>query len=396
MKRKNLHFTSLLAIIIVLGMTACSPQKLLETGNYDDALSHALNKVSGKKKKKEKHVAVVEDAFQKANARDMAAINRLKAEGVAENWSRIYDIAQRIAYRQSRIEPLLPLHNEHGFQSSFTFVKTDIILREAKEKAAAALYAKAGKLLDAARLGDKDAARAAYSVLRSIDKYYNDYRNQNAMMKEATDLGIVHVLFKVENNAPVFLPRDFESELLRMSIGELDSRWKKFYTRPSARPFDYEVVMNITNIAISPERIQEREFEEIKEVADGVEYVRDKRGNIKLDSLGRRIEIPRTKRVNAWVLETFQNKAAQVEGRLEYYDTHSRRLVSTKPMAAEAIFENYAATFRGDRRALSSETCRIIDNRPVPFPSDAALLFDAAEQLRPAIRRHIANARLAG
>lgn len=406
MKRTSLHFTSLMiALLLVSTSTAQafpfhflnvlghSPERLIEEGQYDAAINKTLNKLRGKKRKKTKHVVALEEAFRRANSLDMAAINRLKLEARPENWDDIFDIAKRIEYRQNRVAPLLPLVDRNGFQAAFVFVKTDVILQDAREKAAAYVYAQASQLMYEARRGDKKAAKDAYYRLEGINEYYANYRDKAALQREALALGTVHVLYRVRNNAPVLLPANFERELLRMSVGELDSKWKRFYTRrPTNVGLDYEVVMNLRNIEVSPSRVTEREFQEVKEITDGFEYVYDKRGNMKLDSLGNAIKVPRKVQVSAWVLESFQNKAAYVSGRLEYYDSRTGELVSTKPMLAEAVFEHHAATFRGDRRALSPNSCRIIDNAPLPFPSDAALLLDAADQLRPLIRRHIRNA----
>ena len=60
---------------------------------------------------------------------------------------------------------------------------------------------------------------------------------------------------------------------------------------------------------------------------------------------------------------------------------------------ADAVFENYASTFRGDRRALSEDACRYLGNRPQPFPTDEALLLTAMEQLKPVIKSRIAETR---
>ena len=71
--------------------------------------------------------------------------------------------------------------------------------------------------------------------------------------------------------------------------------------------------------------------------------------------------------------------------KVSVYNLHTNRLVRSQPLAAAAIFENYASTFRGDNRALSRDTRNRIGNRPVPFPSNEALILQAADQLKPAL-----------
>jgi phage major head subunit gpT-like protein len=69
-------------------------------------------------------------------------------------------------------------------------------------------------------------------------------------------------------------------------------------------------------------------------------------------------------------------------------------VVDTRPLGAETFWENYAATFRGDERALSNDTRQRIGNRPSNFPDDAWMLLDAARRLRPNILDQLRQARL--
>ena len=151
--------------------------------------------------------------------------------------------------------------------------------------------------------------------------------------------------------------------------------------------------MKVTNLEVGPQVVKEREFEEVKEIEEGFDYVLDSRGNVLKDSLGNDVKVPRKVLIRARVFETFQTKVASIDGRLEFYDARNGNLIDSKPLAADAVFENYASTFRGDKRALSEEACRYLGNRPQPFPSDEALLLTAMERLKPVIKNRIAETR---
>ena len=69
--------------------------------------------------------------------------------------------------------------------------------------------------------------------------------------------------------------------------------------------------------------------------------------------------------------------------------------MKTIPANADAIFQNYAATFKGDREALTNETTQKIGNRPKPFPSTPDLLMLAADRLKPIVKQAIADQRVA-
>ena len=131
-----------------------------------------------------------------------------------------------------------------------------------------------------------------------------------------------------------------------------------------------------------------------KEIEDGWDYVLDSNGNVLKDTLGNDVKIPRKVIIKARVLETFQQKEARVAGVLEFYDNHTKEVIRRENITADAIFENYASTFQGDRRALSADSKKRIGNRPLPFPTDVDLLLNAADALNPTIKGKIAGARV--
>ncbi|HMQ50434.1 MAG TPA: hypothetical protein PKA00_23585 [Saprospiraceae bacterium] len=384
-----------ITFLFLLGVVSCSsPQKLVDQGNYDTAIQLAVKKLSGKKVAKEKYVQALEEAFNKANNRDLREAERLKREGRPENWPKINEHYQRIRSRQNKVAPLLPLADQFGVQANFRFIQVDELEFESREKSAEYHYVKAKQLLLDAQDGDKLAARQAYDELNAIDQYFRDYKEKGSLKQKAQDLGVVHTLIKVENRSGAFMPAGLDREIRLINVNDLNSFWEKYYTQSaSGVDYDYEAILNIINMDVGPSLVQEREFEESREVEDGWEYVLDKNGNVSKDSLGNDIKVPKKVVVKAWVLETHQTKVATLTGRLEIYDTKNRNTVRTSTLTADAVFENYAATFRGDKRALSTNTKNRLGNRPLPFPSDEALLFQAAERVKPIFKEQIADTR---
>lgn len=395
MKTKILHPTALFSLIIVLILQSCaSPQKMLERGDYDQLIDLAARKLAGKKKKKTEYVLALEEAFDRATREDMARADRLKREGRAENWDRIYDLYRDIDRRQDQIRPLLPLADQHGIRANFRFVRVADLLTEAKEKAATYHYEAAQQYIrQAQETGDRLAAREAYAALERTERYYRNFREKERLQGLALELGRSHILIAVENNAPVVLPLALEEEIRRLSVRDLDNRWQVYYTEYRRDiPFDYKVVLNLQAIDIGPSLVRERQYEESRRVKDGWEYVLDENGNVAKDSLGNDIKEDRYVQVYAEVLETHQQKVARVAGQLEFFDLRENTLLESRPLAAETVFENYAATYRGDHRALSRESRNRIGNEPLPFPTDEGMLFDAVVLLKPAMKREIRRA----
>lgn len=389
-------FVFFLSLVALFLSTSCtSPQKLLETGNYDTAVSSSLKKLSGKKKKKAKHVQTLEAAFAKATERDMEMAERLKQENRSENWEEVYEIYRRIERRQQRVKPLLPLVDQEGVKANFRFVRVDGLINESKENSAAYLYRRSLELIEDAREGDKLAARKAYNELDKIDRFYRDYKDKSDLKRLAKELGTTHILLQTKNVAPVYMPSNMEEEINRMSLKGLDSFWKKYHSDASSHDqFDYKVLVKITDVEVSPSLVKEREYEDSKEIEDGFEYVLDDNGNVMKDTLGNDIKVPKKVWIRARVIETFQNKVARVNSRIEVIDLQTNDLVESKSVIVDAIFDNYASTYFGDKRALSSTSKKRIGNRPLPFPSDEDLLYDAAQKLRPIIKERLNKTRV--
>ena len=386
----------LIALVAVLLFGACaSPAKLLEEGNFDEAISLSIKKLSGKKKKKTKHVKALEEAFEKATFADMRQIKVLEKEKRQENWVEINSIHQRIRARQRSIEPLLPLYAEDGYKADFKFVKIEDLEIESKGKAADFYYTEGKRKLAEAERGDKAAARQAYNHFEDIQRYYKSYKDEEKLMKRAKELGTVYVLFKMENDSRAILPKDFEREIKRISVRDLEQDWRSVHLNPeNGLDYDYTVMMRLTDIDVSPDLLKEREYVDDKTIEDGWEYVLDKNGNVLKDSTGNDIKIPKKVLIKARVFETYQRKAAHVGGVLEFYDRRNKEIIQTEPLGVDAIFENYAATFDGDKRALTEESKKKIGNRPGPVPTSEALVLQAADLLKPVIKDKIARSRI--
>ncbi|HKK74605.1 MAG TPA: hypothetical protein VJ953_06015 [Saprospiraceae bacterium] len=384
MKTPLLIFRFLFLGLSVFTLSACgSAAKNVDQGDFDRAIDQVLDRMEGRKNIKTDWVVTLEEAFRKATARDMAVVDRLKLENRPENWPKIFDVYNLIRRRQDRITNFLPIVSKNGRKANFQFVRVDALELDAKEKAAEYYYNSAQELIDRAEQGDRLAARAAFDNLNAIDQFYQNYRQKASLKDAALELGTTFVLVEVDNRAPVVLPMGFKEALLELNEENLDSRWRVFHTRPVRNlEYDYRAVIELLDLAASPDRVSERQYEQRATVEDGWEYVLDDRGNVKKDSLGNDVKRPKQVEVVANVIESAQTKAATISAALDIIDLQSGARVSRNELTAEAIFENYAATFNGDERALDAEARKRIGNRPVPFPTDEQLMLEAAFDLR--------------
>lgn len=366
----------LVLLASALLFAGCTSSKtLLRNGRYDDAIYKSVHKLK-KNPDKIKEVAVLTEAFRIANERDIERISFLKKSGQPDIWEEVFSLYSRLKYRQDAVKTLpAEVLSSIGFKAAD--YDNDVI--ESKRKAAEYFYARAMDLLSK---NEKIAAREAYDNLLKVQSYYANYRDVDTQLQKALALGTTHVLFKMNNAAPVILPAGFEEDLLKIAVNDLDTRWVDFDPREVAgRSYDNVVLLNIRAIDVTPERIRERTWIESREVEDGWKYVYDANGNVKKDSSGNDIKETKYKTISCQLLETSMNKSAMVSGIIDFYDNTNSQLLKSEPITAQSNFDHVFVMAHGDVNALKPETRQHL-GKPLPFPNDFEMIMMSNDILK--------------
>jgi hypothetical protein len=393
---KNITTTFFVFFLLMTFISCTSVEKLVDSGQYDKAIYFSTNKLSGAKVNKAEFVKGLETAFKKATDRDMAFVEKLKNEGNPESWETILSVYATISNRQESIRPLLPLTDENGKKANFLFVNTNDLEKEAKEQTINFLYSSAKDFLQEARsTNDRIPARKAYDALLRLKNYSARFMDVPQLEREARELGITKILVNVLNYSQAVFPAGLEDEILRLGFRDLDREWQKFDAYPEKnREYDLGITLILSNVQVSPGAVSEKSFIEKKEIPDGFQYLLDEKGNVKKDTAGNDIKLPKNKVIEAQILEVFQSKSAGLSGRLEVVDLHTKGVRESRDINTVAIFENRAASFKGDERALTEDTKKRLGNRPAVFPTDAILLLEAARKLRPLVISELRKIRI--
>jgi len=365
--------------------SACNiSQKLVNQGYYDAAIDRAVRKLK-RNKTKEKEVIALQRAFVKANIRDLEQITFLKLEGTPDNWDNIFSVYNSMNIRQEKVKPLLPLKiKSNGKDAEFKIVNYNDEIINAKQKAADYFYTHGLSLLDKK---DKQSARQAYDELYKVKCYYPNYKDVDDQIKKAQIMGTSYVLYKMENKTGTPLPPNFEEELIKISLSELDANWLVYDTKEDKNiKYDYTILVNMKQILVSPESVKEYIYDESKTIPDGFQYVLDKNGNVMKDTLGNDIKVEKFKEIKCKVIETHQFKKAMIGGTLDYINNSTNQLIKTDPISAENFFEYRWATAIGDLNALKPETKAKIGLRPAPFPASFDMIFAAGQTLKTMVK----------
>jgi hypothetical protein len=376
---------SLYSFVAALFLLSCqNSKKLLNSGNYDLAIDVATRKLI-RDKQNDKQILTLEEAFKKDAERDNSRIIFLKQEGRPDSWNEIYLTYTHINKRQNVVKPLLPLFiKSQSRNANFEFTDVNADLIAAKQKAAEFDYAAAMQLLDKNTRAD---ARNAYEKLMNVQYLYPAYKDVDGQLKRAYAMGISYVLFKMQNQSGIPLPPDFENELTKITLNELNRTWLQYDVRAvEGRKYDYNIWVNMKIIDVSPESVRENSYTESKEINDGFQYALDEKGNVKKDQAGNDIKVPKTRTIFCTVKEIHQLKKAIITGTLDYVNNASQQLIKSEPLVAENIFENHAARSEGNTDALKPESKAKLGSGPVPFPPSPAMILNAGQALKARVK----------
>ena len=423
---KNFKLLNGLSFLLALMLFNCNtPSNLLQDGDYDEAVYKAIENLQKSKKKKEKDIIVVEEAFRKITAKDMAAIQSLRSTGDPASWVKINKLHNDIKERQELITPYLPLiSTKTHYMADFRFVKINPLELDSRKKAAQFYYAAAIDKMEDARAGDKMAARNAYRKFNQVQTYFNNFEDTNALMNEAQEIGIDKVMFDLQDNSYGYAPYFAREELSFFDERTLNDTWTKYFNRDNApEDIDYRVEVDITEIDVSPERIEHNEYPVTKKLfktitvpanqgagspgGDGPKATEntttqpailvansgsnDKPNRPKSDKPAK--PQTETKKVPYWVkavvFDTRISKAAFMSAQVRFIDARNGRLLSSERIAVEENFTNLSSTFAGDKRALPHEVKCRLNNALTIVPRDGEMLLDVAVILKDKIGRFV-------
>ncbi len=386
---KNLIYILTTAILI----TSCrSIDKMVESGNYEQALRYGVDKLRGEKNKKTKYVKALEKAYARINEADLELIKSLKLTGNNKSLHIIIDTYTAMQDRQNYVLPLLPLISEDGYPATMKIVDYTTKLHTAKIEASDKHYNTGVQKLEYAKENkDKLAAREAYYHFLDSNTYFDNYRNSDALIKDAYDVGQTNILIEpyvAGSNIAYYHTGNIISQL---QLSKLNTIWKKYFTDDIQNNIDYIATIEVIEIIPGKEVERYSTYTNTKEIVDGTRPKRNKRGKIVRDTLGNVIYEENRIEVSANIEELIREKSAQMSGKIVVVEALTNRHVNTTPINATYVFEDYSSVINGDKRALPSERNNRVKSYCAPFPTDYEMTTNLAYEYKKAAESIIKN-----
>ena len=350
-------------------------KKSFESRNYDTV----IDLFTKKKKVSDDEISMFEKSYKAALERDKEKIVQLKAINNGDRWEEIFDLHTKINTRQNSVMRVIPVFYSNGNKADIEVFNLSAALEESRQNAAQSYYDQGLKLLNS---NNKTSIRQSLDYFNASKKFYINYKDINELMQQALIKGKNYVLLLVEKNPSLLLPPSFEQSILDNVKLTQNEQWVNIdYRRKDNINYDYVVKLNLYDIVVSPDVVKETQNTEEKLVEDGWQYVLDPRGNVKKDSLGNDIKVPKYTKISCLVKETRMTKSAQVFGDVTIYEAQTKDFIKNQKCTGNAAFDYSYIQLFGDRNAVSDATIKKLGNAPMLFPTTFEMVERSKNEL---------------
>lgn len=366
MKKITFYFLAMLLLVACGGTQKTT--NYLQTGNYVEAFNNSVEKLRKDKSNNaaQKHIALLKEAYQKAEAQDLNAIASLKGQKTPEALKKIYGKYLNLDLRQDEVRVLQPLYID-GQEVNFKFDDYSDKLKQSKNAYAASLYTLAMQEMKQGKQG----ARKAYKHFEELIYVNPTYKNNlTQLSQKAKEQGSSFVLMNLKNSVRS-ISKDSLKGFTNINAGGFDNPWLIFHNKRDRKiKYDYLVDVNLNKLTFTPEETKQQKVPQERKVQDGYKYQLDSRGNVVKDKNGNDVKIPNYKVARAEVVLFQQNKASKLDGSVNIKNLKTKQVVSNNPMFGEAKFQNTYGKFRGDQRAIDQKYYKALQAKETPYPKD--------------------------
>ncbi len=379
-------------------LTSCSgtkkTQNAIDKGDYDTAFNYAVEKLNKDKRKNEKQVPLLKDAFEKAAARDLTKIKQLKKQK-PQNLEAIYKAYMNLDVRQDEIILLEPLYFE-GKEVSFKTKDYSKDIAKAKNNYANELYNKVTPLMH----NSKENSRKAFEILEEIQYIDPNYRSDLAsLITSAKKRGSDFIFVKLHNNVANQLKDSASLSMLnsfaKIRSGDFKNKWIVLHDKKDySVVYDHEANIYLDKFTEVPFKEETQSVKQEKEIQTGWIYQKDPKGNVMKDKDGNDIRKPKMERVSAVVNLFKHSKASILDGKVIMKNLKTGASSNATPIQAEAKLENVFGTYTGEPKAIDEKYHKALKNKKQNFPVNSKFNEFALQTFKLKVEQFLAQQKL--
>ncbi len=347
MHYRNLALTTIL--FVFLAGNAALSQSLSE-------LDAAYNKDFKKLKQypqSAKRISALQESYEAISQGEQQMISSLRATGQPDIWYDIYRLYNKMDLRQKELQTL-PGSTLKVLAVPFQDYSESIL--ESKNRAETYFYAHAKKLLGD---GGQEAAGLAYDDLVLLAGLSRSHDDLDVLLRKAVLDGATKLEYEFYNRTGKTLNEKIVDQISVAVMAYRAARKDADATTENLRQRPFIIKIYLTDLKVSPDRVKKANYVEERDVYSG---------DVVVDTI--RCSIDEYKQV----------KGAVLDGRIDIYDVNMKNVINTVPIHAESMFVYSYATLKGNPDAAGKDTRVLLARKEVEFPSNEAIVMDAAAE----------------
>src|SRR5664279_208148 len=374
---------ALFLVVVMLG-SCVSTKKLLIQGDYDQVINRSIKKLI-KDPNSTEDAQLLDQSYNLANDRDYSRAKYLRQEGNPNTWDEMFNLFSALKNRQENVRKVMPMHIGNR-TVEYPQVDYDAQIIEAKAKASDYYYNNGKRLMSQ---NNRDSYRDAFYQISKARSYGGgSYLDADNLIQQCRIKGISRVIVQIQNQTIIKLPDNWVRDLLTFNTDGLNSEWVEynFAQLNDKVQYDYQINVVLQDINISPDNQSDKDYMVKRDVPDGFTYLMDTKGNVRKDTAGNDMKVPKYKNLACSVIETLQQKKATLTGTIEFVAFNPDRQLKKEPIGSETMFEWKSARAIGDVGALSPDQVKMTQVKPAAFPNDFDMIGRTTEIIRNVVR----------
>lgn len=352
--------TLLYFMVISLILQSCSSGKrLLENGDYDNAVFTAVNRLksNGSHAKSGQTLIEAYDLAVKNHLRRIEqaryANTQFKWDEIVYNYEDLNALAEAIEGCPS-CQRIIPRTTFYTSELSF-----------ARSQAAEERYAAANKLL---KENKRESAKVAYRYFELADYFIPNYKDVKTKLNEAyyaAALKVVVEPVRVNSNLYKLSNDYFQSKLDEFMANYETKNFVMFFRPEDLRrqklQADHVMILSFDDFVVGQTYVKER-VEEIK------------KENVLVGHTDQKRPVYSTVKATLSIFDKTISSGGQLD--MTILDARTNRLINQQKMPGTFVWKDSWASYRGDDRALSSEQLQLCKRRETVPPPPQTLFLE--------------------
>jgi hypothetical protein len=370
-------------VTLLFVFAACKTSKNYLSRSDEDKTIFDVIKKLGKSPNDADAATALPTLYQKAQERHLRTVNNYSSRTDINRWEKIgdaYNTLNRIYDAVNNAAGAAKLINPVSYHHQFDSIK----------QLAAEDYYQQG--LAYLTKQSRDDAKLAYNSFKKAESWVSGYKDARAKKEEAYQSAIVNVQINpVHDNAYFFntgwgntgynYSNEYFQQTLVRELGRNNNRYPaRFYTdwearRDNVKP-DWVVDLTLRNIDMP----YPSEYKYSRNAETQVEYGSDSSGR------------PLYKTVYTTVNITRRSFTARGQIDININDVNTRRNISYNTVREDYYWQDEAATYTGDSRALSNNDWQLISNKNYNTPRKDEIIQELYKKMYPQVKNKISYA----